>query len=74
MSSSGLDWSPLGKAWIKKRSPREIEVFESLFEKSFAMTFSWITQNLKLVMDVIQCNIIKQVSKFLLNTFILTYL
>lgn len=31
-----------------------------MFEQSFAALYSWETQNLTLKMDVLQCNIVKQ--------------
>lgn len=47
-------------AWLKSRSPREVTVFQDLFEKSFQTLYTWETQNLQLKMDVLQCNIVKQ--------------
>lgn len=47
-------------AWLKSRSPRENEVFLDLFERSFPTLYTWITQNLQLKMDVLQCNIVQQ--------------
>lgn len=47
-------------AWLKSRSPREVTVFQDLFEKSFQALYTWETQNLQLKMDVLQCNIVKQ--------------
>lgn len=47
-------------AWLKSRSPREVTVFQDMFEKSFQTLYTWETQNLQLKMDVLQCNIVKQ--------------
>lgn len=47
-------------AWLKSRSPREVTVFQDLFEKSFQTLYTWETQNLQLKMEVLQCNIVKQ--------------
>lgn len=65
MSSSGLNWKPVVRAWLKKRSPKEQEIFHKLFDESFGALYSWGNQNLKLVMKVLQCNIILQVLKLL---------
>lgn len=48
-------------AWLKSRSPREVTVFQDLFEQSFPVIYAWETQNLQMKMDVLQCNIIQQI-------------
>lgn len=45
-------------AWLKSRSPREIEVFTSLFQQTFPLIYTWCTQNLVFSMRVLQSNII----------------
>nr|CAI5822334.1 unnamed protein product [Callosobruchus analis] len=65
MSSSGLNWKPVIKAWLKKRSDKEQEVFHNLFEESFAQVYAWGTQNISLVIDVLQCNITAQMINLL---------
>ncbi|KAG5886924.1 hypothetical protein JTB14_034200 [Gonioctena quinquepunctata] len=65
MSSSGLTWRPVIKAWLKGRSPREQEIFHNLFDESFSKLYSWGTQNLTMVIDVLQCNISLQILKLL---------
>lgn len=52
-------------AWLKGRSPREKLVFGELFESSFGPVQSWAAQNLRLMMDVLQCNIVKQMINIL---------
>lgn len=47
-------------AWLKSRSQREVSVFQDLFEKSFGILYSWQTQNVHMKMDVLQCNIVRQ--------------
>lgn len=47
-------------AWLKLRSNREKAVFSELFEQSFFNIFTWGTQNLEFMMEVLQCNIIQQ--------------
>lgn len=65
MSSSGLNWRPVVRAWLKKRSPREQELFQKLFDESFSDLYAWGTQNLSLVIEVLQCNVILQVLNLL---------
>lgn len=65
MSSSGLNWRPVAAAWLKKRTVREQELFQDLFDKSFSALYSWGTQNLTLVIEVLQCNIILQILQLL---------
>lgn len=65
MSSSGLTWKPVVRAWLKKRSPMEQGVFHKLFDETFGTLYTWGTQNLTLVIDVLQCNITLQVLKLL---------
>ncbi|CAH1099757.1 unnamed protein product [Psylliodes chrysocephalus] len=65
MSSSGLNWKPVIRAWLKSRSPKEIEVFQHLFDESFSKMYSWGTQNLSLVIEVLQCNITLQIIRIL---------
>ncbi|KAI8118220.1 axonemal, Dynein heavy chain 5 [Lucilia cuprina] len=60
MSSSGLDSRPIVQAWLKNRAPGEKTVFSDLFERTFVPVFSWGTQNLKLLMPVLQCNVVRQ--------------
>ncbi|RZF32385.1 hypothetical protein LSTR_LSTR001849, partial [Laodelphax striatellus] len=60
MSSSGLDWKPVLDAWLKTRTSKEVGVFQQLFDESFAVMYSWGTQNLNLTMKVLQCNIVQQ--------------
>uniref|UniRef100_A0A1B0GJY1 Putative dyneins heavy chain n=1 Tax=Lutzomyia longipalpis TaxID=7200 RepID=A0A1B0GJY1_LUTLO len=52
-------------AWLLTRSPREKAVFQELFELSFAALYAWGTQNLNLMMDVLQCNIVSQMLSIL---------
>ncbi|XP_050507714.1 dynein axonemal heavy chain 5 [Diabrotica virgifera virgifera] len=65
MSSSGLNWKPVIRAWLKGRSQREVDVFQNLFDESFSKMYSWGTQNLCLVIDVLQCNITLQIIRLL---------
>ncbi|RZC39074.1 dynein heavy chain 5, axonemal [Asbolus verrucosus] len=65
MSSSGLNWKPVVRAWLKKRSLREQELFQRLFDESYGELYNWGTQNLSLVIDVLECNITLQMLKLL---------
>lgn len=47
-------------AWLKSRSPREVAVFQEMFDKSFQTLYTWETQNLEMKMDVLQCNVVGQ--------------
>ncbi|XP_050432698.1 dynein axonemal heavy chain 5 [Adelges cooleyi] len=60
MSSSGLDWSPVVAAWLKKKNRREAKLFRRLFDSTFANVYNWTVQNLNMTMKVLQCNIIQQ--------------
>ncbi|GJQ67798.1 hypothetical protein Trydic_g16579 [Trypoxylus dichotomus] len=61
MSSSGLTWKPIVRAWLKERSPKEQELFEKLFEVSYLSLYTWTIQSLHMVMPVLQCNITLQI-------------
>ncbi|KAG6453385.1 hypothetical protein O3G_MSEX008144 [Manduca sexta] len=65
MSSSGLDWDPVLRGWLKTRSVREVEVFSALFEQTFPNVFTWCTQNLTFSMRVLQSNIVLQMLNLL---------
>lgn len=47
----------------------EADVFRILFEKSFAQLYSYITQNLTLSINVLQCNITLQIINILEGSF-----
>lgn len=51
--------------WLRFRSPREKAVFQELFDSSFLTIYTWGTQNLHLMMDVLQCNIVSQMLSIL---------
>lgn len=74
MSSSGLTWRPVIKAWLKKRNPREQEIFQHLFDESFSQLYTWGIQNLSLVIDVLQCNITFQIIKILEGICLTNYM
>ncbi|XP_057658943.1 dynein axonemal heavy chain 5 [Diorhabda carinulata] len=65
MSSSGLNWKPVIKAWLKGRTSKEMDIFQHLFDESFSKMFNWGAQNLSMVIDVLQCNITLQMINLL---------
>ncbi|CAG0890517.1 unnamed protein product [Cyprideis torosa] len=60
MSSTGLNWEPLFKAWVAKRGKTEQNVLSELFKRTFLKIFIWSTQNLTYRMSVLQVNIVTQ--------------
>lgn len=52
MSSSIMNWEPIVKGWLLKRSPIENEVLFGLYERSFADAYTFIVQNLEPKMAV----------------------
>ena len=70
MSSSGLTWKPVVKAWLLRRSVREQTLFEKLFDESYGELYIWTTQNLTLVMEVLQCNVTLQILHLLEGEFL----
>nr|XP_022920640.1 dynein heavy chain 5, axonemal [Onthophagus taurus] len=65
MSASGLTWKPVVRGWLKKRSPKEQEIFDNLFEISYASLYTWTSQNLCFVMDVLHANVTLQILNLL---------
>lgn len=65
MSSSGLTWKPVVKAWLKTRSDKEQEIFQHLFWETIAPLYNYGNQNLNLVLDVLPCNITLQMLRLL---------
>lgn len=53
-------WFSVLNAWLKSRTPLEVQTFQEMFEQSFQILYTWETQNLQLKMDVLQCNIVQQ--------------
>lgn len=65
MSSSGLTWKPVVRAWLKERSSTEQELFERLFEVSYSLLYTWTIQTLRMVMPVLQSNLTLQILRIL---------
>jgi dynein heavy chain len=61
MSPSGLDWVPLLKAWLNRRSLQEGEIIMNLFESIYNDLMEFATQNLVFKMQVMEAFIIAQV-------------
>lgn len=60
-----LSPSTVLQAWLKQRSPREKAVFQELFDLSFGVVHNWGSQNLNFMMEVLQCNVVKQMINIL---------
>ena len=59
MSSSVMNWEPIVKGWLLKRSPLESEVLINLYERSFPDAYTYIINNLEPKMNVILLFIFK---------------
>ena len=53
------------QGWLKSRVPMEGEIITELLEKIFDELLTFVKQNLFAKMDVLECNIVKQVNTFL---------
>ncbi|NXK51034.1 DYH8 protein, partial [Chauna torquata] len=60
ISSSALSWRPILQAWLKKRSPREAEVLQSLYDRIFEPAYTYMKLNLNPKMELLECNYIMQ--------------
>ncbi|CAG7835361.1 unnamed protein product [Allacma fusca] len=60
MSSSGLNWSPIVEAWLKKREPQTANILRDLIQLWFYQTYDFARQNLQFRMPILECNIIAQ--------------
>lgn len=49
------------QAWLNKREVQEHDVLEPLFECIFDEVYTYVKQNLAPKMEVLECNVIKQV-------------
>ncbi|XP_068204591.1 dynein axonemal heavy chain 5-like [Palaemon carinicauda] len=65
MSSSGLDWQPLLQSWLRSRPHYEQPVISDLFASHFKALFTWVKQNLQLVLPILQTNVISQATMIL---------
>jgi dynein heavy chain len=60
MSSSVMNWEPIVKGWLLKRSPAESDVLLNMYEKSFPQTYTYIVNNLEPKMNVLECMYVRQ--------------
>nr|XP_038033594.1 dynein heavy chain 8, axonemal [Anas platyrhynchos] len=60
ISSSALSWRPILQAWLKKRSPQEAEVLQSLYDRIFEPAYTYMKLNLNPKMELLECNYIMQ--------------
>ena len=52
MSSSVMNWEPIVKGWLLKRSPSEQDILFNLYENSFPDAFTYVMQALEPKMTV----------------------
>ncbi|NWV69074.1 DYH8 protein, partial [Malurus elegans] len=60
ISSSVLSWRPILQAWLKKRSPQEAELLQSLYDRIFEPAYTYMKLNLNPKMELLECNYIMQ--------------
>ena len=60
MSSSVMNWEPIVRGWLLKRSPTESDVLFTLYERSFPDTYTFIVNNLEPKMNVLECMYVRQ--------------
>ncbi|XP_078399004.1 dynein axonemal heavy chain 8-like [Cetorhinus maximus] len=60
ISSSALSWKPILKAWLNRRTPREGEILQGLYDKVFEDSYEFMKLNLNPVMELLECNYIMQ--------------
>ncbi|XP_068088806.1 dynein axonemal heavy chain 8 [Hyperolius riggenbachi] len=60
ISSSTLTWRPLLKAWLNKRSAREGEVLQALYEQVFQDAYTYMLTDLNPRMQLLECNYMVQ--------------
>lgn len=53
------------QAWLKKRSPQEAEVLQSLYDRIFEQAYTYMKLNLNPKMELLECNYIMQVRQIL---------
>ena len=56
MSSSVMNWEPIVKGWLLKRSPTEYDILFNLYSKSFPDALTYVLQSLEPKMPVNQIN------------------
>jgi dynein heavy chain len=66
MSSSGLDWKPIIKGWIKReRQQAEGDILLYLFDQSFVSIYRFFCTALVSKMEILECMLVAQVKKIL---------
>ncbi|XP_056424627.1 dynein axonemal heavy chain 8 isoform X2 [Hyla sarda] len=60
LSSSVLSWRPIVKAWLNKRSAKERDIFQALYDKIFEDAYTYVHLNLHPKMQLLECNYIMQ--------------
>ncbi|XP_047128865.1 dynein axonemal heavy chain 5 isoform X1 [Hydra vulgaris] len=67
MSSPGLDWKPILKAWLNQLSPLQSDIFEALFNTHFADLHLYVQQNLVSRIKILEHNEINQAINILIG-------
>ncbi|XP_059501105.1 dynein axonemal heavy chain 8-like [Stegostoma tigrinum] len=60
ISSSALNWKPILKAWLNKRTLWEAEILQDLYDRAFEDSYVYMKLNLNPVMELLECNYIVQ--------------
>ncbi|CAF4255340.1 unnamed protein product, partial [Rotaria magnacalcarata] len=69
MSASVMNWEPIVKGWLLKRSPAESDLLLNLYTRSFPDALTYVLQFLEPKMPLLECNYTKQ-SLYLLEGLI----
>ncbi|CAF3386329.1 unnamed protein product [Rotaria sp. Silwood1] len=60
MSASVMNWEPIVKGWLLKRSPSETDVLLNLYTRSFPDALTYVLQSLDPKMPLLECMYTKQ--------------
>ncbi|XP_044147017.1 dynein axonemal heavy chain 8 [Bufo gargarizans] len=60
LSSSVLDWRPILKAWLNKRSAEERDIFQAFYDEVFEDAYTYMHLNLHPKMRLQECSYIMQ--------------
>uniref|UniRef100_H2ZXC8 AAA+ ATPase domain-containing protein n=1 Tax=Latimeria chalumnae TaxID=7897 RepID=H2ZXC8_LATCH len=60
ISSSALNWKPILKAWLNKRTAQESDILQSLYNRVFEGAYTFMKLNLCPIMELLECNYIMQ--------------
>ncbi|XP_075060558.1 dynein axonemal heavy chain 8 [Mixophyes fleayi] len=60
LSSSTLSWRPILKAWLNKRTEKERDILQALYDEVFEDAYTYMHLNLNPKMQLLECNYIMQ--------------